>query len=99
MDRLTAEAIARLEELIKESGTADVSGVRGFFAELKADPGRLGLETLLEEIAKLSRVREIGLPADLARCSRTCPQPQTGLLFLVSAARERAGARSCHGFR
>ncbi len=65
MDRLTAEAIARLEELIKESGTADVGGVRGFFAELKADPGRLGLETLLEEIAKLSRVREIGLPADL----------------------------------
>jgi len=40
-------------------------GGRGFFAELKADPGRLGLETLLEEITKLSRVRAIGLPADL----------------------------------
>jgi Domain of unknown function (DUF4158) len=59
--RLPAEAITRLEELITGSDTADVSGGRGFFAELKADPGRLGLETLLEEIAKLSRVREIGL--------------------------------------
>jgi hypothetical protein len=64
-DRLHAEVITRLEELITGADTADVSGGRGFFAELKADPGRLGLETLLEEIAKLSRVREIGLPADL----------------------------------
>ncbi len=65
MGRLTAEAITRLEELIKGSDAADVGGWRGFFAELKAGPGRLELETLLEEIAKLSRVREIGLPADL----------------------------------
>ena len=35
------------------------------FTELTADPGKLGLETLLAEIAKLKRVRAIGLPADL----------------------------------
>jgi TnpA family transposase len=68
MARLTAEVIARLEELVVEHGPGAgevAGGGRGFFADLKADPGRLGLETLLEEITKLSRVREIGLPADL----------------------------------
>jgi TnpA family transposase len=34
-------------------------------AELKADPGQLGLRTLLEEVAKLERVRGLGLPGDL----------------------------------
>jgi hypothetical protein len=38
---------------------------RGFFTELKADPGKLGLETLLSEITKLKSVRAIG-------CRRTC---------------------------
>lgn len=38
---------------------------RGFFTELKADPGKLGLETLLSEITKLKSVRAIGLPPDL----------------------------------
>lgn len=32
---------------------------------MKADPGKLGLETLLAEITKLKRVRAIGLPPDL----------------------------------
>ncbi len=40
-------------------------GQRSFFTELKADPGRLGLETLLAEIVKLRRVRAIGLPEQL----------------------------------
>ncbi len=38
---------------------------RSFFTELKADPGKLGLETLLAEITKLMRVRAVGLPLDL----------------------------------
>lgn len=41
------------------------TGADGFLAELKADPGRLGLETLLEEIVKLRRSKALGLPADL----------------------------------
>jgi hypothetical protein len=86
MARLTAEAIDRLEELVAEHGAlaAEVAGGgRGFFADLNADPGRLGLETLLEEITKLSRVRAIGLPVDLfAGCSER----------LVAAWRARAAA-------
>jgi len=35
------------------------------FADLKADPGRIGLDTLLGEIAKLKRLRQVCLPATL----------------------------------
>lgn len=63
--RLTAEAAARLEELIVGTDPAEAGSGRESFAELKADPGRLGLGTLLEEMTKLSRVRNIGLPVDL----------------------------------
>ncbi len=62
--RLSPEAIERLEELVG-GGRTDVAGGRGLLAELKADPGPLGLETLLTEIAKLGRVRSIGLPPGL----------------------------------
>ncbi|MFE3455619.1 hypothetical protein ACFXJ8_42595 [Nonomuraea sp. NPDC059194] len=41
------------------------TGEDGFLLELKSDPGRLGLETLLEEIVKLRRAKALGLPADL----------------------------------
>ena len=64
VERLSAEAIERLEELAG-AGREDGAGGRGLLAELKADPGPLGLETLLTEIAKLGRVRAMGLPPDL----------------------------------
>ena len=48
-----------------DEGRSAVGGGPGLLAELKADPGRLGLETLLAEIAKLERVRALGLPDDL----------------------------------
>lgn len=54
---LSADSTAALLEL--------ATGADGFLAELKADPGRLGLETLLEEIVKLRRSKALGLPADL----------------------------------
>ncbi|MEV6860386.1 Tn3 family transposase [Streptosporangium subroseum] len=41
------------------------TGEDGFLLELKSDPGRLGLETLLEEIVKLRRAKALGLPSDL----------------------------------
>ncbi len=64
--RLTPGAVARLEELIA-AGDPDSDAADGgsFLLELKADPGQPGLETLLGEIAKLERVRAIGLPASL----------------------------------
>ena len=37
------------------------------FARLAADPGRVSLESLLAEIAKLERLRALGLPPDLLR--------------------------------
>lgn len=62
VSRLSGEAVSSLEELVaadESEGGADV------FSELKADPGPLGLETLLRQTGKLERVREIGLPEDL----------------------------------
>lgn len=43
---------------------ADDDGETGF-ARLAADPGRVGLESLLAEIAKLERLRGLGLSPDL----------------------------------
>ena len=74
--QLSSATIAKLEELVggddpaapaagDEHDRRAVGGGPGLLAELKADPGRLGLETLLAEIAKLERVRAPGLPVDL----------------------------------
>lgn len=46
-------------------GEAVVGGGPALLAELKSDPSRLGLETVLVEVGKLGRVRALGLPADL----------------------------------
>ena len=53
--RLGVHCADRLEDL------AD----RPLLAELKADPGQVGLETLLREIDKLTAIRYLRLPADL----------------------------------
>ena len=67
LTRLSPPTIERLEELIagETDGLARVGGGRGLLSELKADPGRLGLETLLGEIDKLERIRGLGLADDL----------------------------------
>ncbi len=64
VSRLSAEVAQSLWALIVEASD-DADGESGFFTELKADPGKLGLETLLAEITKLQRIRAIALPADL----------------------------------
>jgi len=46
-------------------GEAVVGGGPALLAELKSDPSRLGLETVLVEVGKLGRVRALGLPVDL----------------------------------
>ena len=53
--RLGEHCAERLEDLAS----------RDLLAQLKADPGRVGLETLLREIDKLNAVRSLRLPADL----------------------------------
>ncbi|MGI5289757.1 hypothetical protein ACQEVF_41350 [Nonomuraea polychroma] len=57
LNGLSADSARSLWEL--------ATGEDGFLLELKSDPGRLGLETLLEEIVKLRRAKALGLPADL----------------------------------
>jgi TnpA family transposase len=64
--RLSPSAVERLEQLVGDrDGDATLGGGASFLAELKADPGQLGLETMLKEIGKLERVRGVGLPPGL----------------------------------
>jgi TnpA family transposase len=70
VSRLPLGAVAALENLVVDRvGAAMDDGPQGRgespFTRLKADPGRLGLATLLAEASLLERVRAIGLPADL----------------------------------
>jgi len=68
VERLGSRCVARLEALVDEE-TVGLSG-QGLLAQLKADRGRVGLETLLREIDELAAVRGLELPADLfADCS------------------------------
>jgi hypothetical protein len=63
--RVSESSAERLEQLAGEDSPDGVlGGGVSFLTELKADPGQLGLETMLKEIAKLERVRRIGLPPD-----------------------------------
>jgi hypothetical protein len=58
-------AAERLEELVAEDQDEPATAGRGRLAELKADPGRPSLETLLTEVDKLERLRMLGLPDGL----------------------------------
>jgi hypothetical protein len=66
--RLSAAARSRLDDLIAEDASAGGESAGGggtFFTELKADPGTLGLDSLLAEVNKLQRVRKLELSAGL----------------------------------
>ena len=80
--RLSAPTIEALERLVPAAGDEEVS-TAGLLVELKRDPGKASLNTILEEINKLGRVRSLGLPADLFEdCSEK----------LLAAWRARAAA-------
>jgi hypothetical protein len=89
--RLSAESTAALGELVK--------GTDGFLQELKSDPGRLGLETLLEEIVKLRRAKALGLPADLfgGFSDRLVAGTCDGLAPVGFRGERRAGAADAGG--
>ncbi len=63
--RLDPASVAALEALVVEGAALPSSSGRVLLAELKADPGPVGLETLLREVDKLAAVRALGLPAGL----------------------------------
>ncbi len=60
-DRLDTGARERLDALLTDDGEGTA------FAQLAADPGRIGLESLLAEIGKLERLRALALPPGLLR--------------------------------
>ncbi len=55
------------------------------FAELRADPGRVSLESVLKEIAKLEQIATLGLPDDLF----SSVPPKVLWKYRTRAARER----------
>lgn len=59
---------------------------------LKADPGRVGLESALEEVEKLRRVREIGVPEGLFNGL----SPKVLKAYRQRAATERPGELGAH---
>ncbi len=67
--RLPEGSVERLEELVAEEGPghdgARAGSGRGMLAELKADPVRVSLDTLLRGVDKLGSLRAIGLPDGL----------------------------------
>lgn len=60
-ERLDGEIRRRLDALLADDGTGAT------FSRLQADPGRVGLESLLAEIDKLEIVRALKLPADILK--------------------------------
>jgi len=71
-EKLSEQARQRLDALLKShaaaTADADADGdqrERTPFADLRADSGRVGLETVLKELAKLRRIEDVGLPDDL----------------------------------
>ncbi|WP_228566901.1 Tn3 family transposase [Nocardia sp. SYP-A9097] len=62
--RLSALSIDRLSNLVA-IGAAPLASGRNLLAELKSDPGKVSLETLLREVDKLAAVRALELPPDL----------------------------------
>ncbi len=60
-DRLDAGMRERLDALLADAGEG--TG----FAPVPADPGRVGLESLLAEIGKLELLRSLALPPGLLR--------------------------------
>jgi len=80
MDRLDEPMRGKLDALLEDTGDGSP------LLDLRADPGRVGLESILEEVAKLERLRTLALPADVLR---SCPTS-----FPWEARRARCTARS-----
>ncbi len=63
LTRLPEAVATRLEALVDDD--ASDAPDRAPLAELKSDPGRVGLASLLAEVNKLERIRSVGMPPDL----------------------------------
>jgi hypothetical protein len=63
-ERLSPQSVVALDDLLTPAVPA-ASKDPATLIELKTDPGPAGLESLLAEVAKLRRLRALGLPSDL----------------------------------
>lgn len=70
--KLSKETISKMENLINDLATYDESEVdytsdadSMSFSELRADPGRIGLESVFREITKLRTIKQLELPDNL----------------------------------
>lgn len=65
--KLPALCRAAMDELLRTTDRDECNPGSGVtpFAELRADPGRVSLESVLREIAKLERIASLGLPENL----------------------------------
>ena len=63
--RLPAESRRALDALLEVTAPAEGAGPgRSVLSEIKADPGAVGLDSLLVELDKLEVLRAVGLPGD-----------------------------------
>jgi hypothetical protein len=66
LSRLDPAVASRLDALVAAAPDADEDGAAdNLLARVKADAGRVGLDTMLGEIDKLAALRALGLPAGL----------------------------------
>jgi hypothetical protein len=71
--QLSSATLIQMEALLStvtlaehhDEPSADGSFVRSAFQELKLDPGPLSLESILTEVGKLTRIRQLGIPPTL----------------------------------
>jgi len=72
--RLAPATLEAIDALLAGDDDPDAAANRGeeprtsaqvTFLDLKADPGRVSLDSMLREIAKLQRLRQVALPPDL----------------------------------
>ena len=85
-ERIPGECRPALDALLLVSDTIKGAGREASaFSELRADPGRVSLESILKGIAKLKRISAIGLPDDLF----TSVPPKILQKYRVRAAGER----------
>nr|WP_207726911.1 Tn3 family transposase [Anaerosolibacter carboniphilus] len=69
--KLSPDSISRMDHLIKDLTAYDENELDGSnednisFSELRADPGRIGLESVFREVTKLKTIQQLGLPNDL----------------------------------
>lgn len=95
-ERLGSDGVARIDTLLAPDGAADDDAsaesraARLTLVDLKADPGRPTLDNVLAQIARLQRVRQLGLPPDLF--ADVAPK-------VIHVYRQRAAAESASALR